>query len=86
MFKETSYTNRLTFFQKIRSIDLILIFCVLILGGISTFAMYSSEGGRMLYYTKSHLLRFSVFFVLMIFFWAILMMFYLNYIIKLKFN
>ena len=67
MFKETSYTNRLTFFQKIRSIDLILIFCVLILGGISTFAMYSSEGGQMLYYTKSHLLRFSVFFVLMIF-------------------
>ena len=67
MFKETSYTNRLTFFQKMRSIDLILIFCVLILGGISTFAMYSSEGGQMLYYTKSHLLRFSVFFVLMIF-------------------
>ena len=67
MFKETSYTNRLTFFQKIRSIDLILIFCVLILGGISTFAMYSSEGGQILYYTKSHLLRFSVFFVLMIF-------------------
>ena len=66
MFKETSYTNRLTFFQKIRSIDLILIFCVLILGGISTFAMYSSEGGQMLYYTKSHLLRFSVFFVLML--------------------
>ena len=54
MFKETSYTNRLTFFQKIRSIDLILIFCVLILGGISIFAMYSSEGGQMLYYTKSH--------------------------------
>ena len=67
MFKETSYTNRLTFFQKIRSIDLILIFCVLILGVVSTFAMYSSEGGQMLYYTKSHLLRFSVFFVLMIF-------------------
>ena len=67
MFKETSYTNRLTFFQKIRSIDLILIFCVLRLGGISTFAMYSSEGGQILYYTKSHLLRFSVFFVLMIF-------------------
>ncbi len=67
MFKETSYTNRLTFFQKIRSIDLILIFCVLILGGISTFAMYSSEGGQMLYYTKSHLLRFCAFFVLMIF-------------------
>ena len=67
MFKETSYTNRLTFFQKIRSIDLILIFCVLILGGISTFEMYSSEGGQRLYYTKSHLLRFSAFFILMIF-------------------
>ena len=67
MFKETSYTNRLTFFQKIRSLDLILILCVLLLGIISTFAMYSSEGGQMYYYTRSHLLRFSVFFILMIF-------------------
>ena len=67
MFKETSYTNRLTIFQKIRPINLILIFCVLILGGISTFAMYSSEGGQMLDYIKSHLIIFSVLFVLMMF-------------------
>ena len=30
--------------------------------------------------------NFFVFFILMIFFWAFLMIFYLNYIIKLKFN
>ena len=30
--------------------------------------------------------NFFVFFILMIFFWAILMFFYLSYLIKLKFN
>jgi hypothetical protein len=30
--------------------------------------------------------NFLLFFILMIFFWAALMIFYLNYIIKLKFN
>ena len=52
------------FFEKIRSIDYLLIIITLILGIISSFAMYSTDGGEFLYHTKSHILRFGIFFVL----------------------
>ena len=53
-----------SFFEKIRSIDYLLIIIILILGIISSFAMYSTDGGEFLYHTKSHILRFGIFFVL----------------------
>ena len=62
MFQPGSYTEQLTFFQKFKSLDFWLILCVLILGAIGTISMYSSEGGDFLYYTKSHIIRFTVFF------------------------
>ena len=62
MFFQSQLSNQLTFFQKIKSIDYILLLCVLVIGVISGFAMYISEGGELLYHTKSHLIRFSVFF------------------------
>ena len=68
MYQRTAYSNERTFFQKVRSFDYLLIICVLLLGIISTFSMYSSEGGQVLYYTKSHFIRFSVFFLLMLVF------------------
>ena len=51
----------------------------------------SSILGPLTYFAGSHLGLINInnlflFFALMIFFWAILMIFYLNYIIKLKFN
>ncbi len=67
MFHQSSYSEKLTFFQKLRSFDFILIFCVLILGIISNLSMYSTDGGEFLYHSKSHLLRFIVFFSMMIF-------------------
>ncbi len=67
MFQQTSYSYQLTFFQKVRSLDFWLIFCILALGIIGTFSMYSSEGGEILFYTKSHIIRFVVFFTMMIF-------------------
>ena len=67
MFQQTSYTDQITFFQKIRRLDYWLIFCVLALGIIGTFSMYSSEGGEILFYTRSHIIRFGVFFIMMIF-------------------
>tara|TARA_B100001175_G_C19495530_1_gene635042 strand:- start:410 stop:1534 length:1125 start_codon:yes stop_codon:yes gene_type:complete len=67
MFQQTSYSDQLTFFQKIRSLDYWLIFCILSLGGVGIFSMYSSEGGEILFYTKSHIIRFSIFFTMMIF-------------------
>ncbi len=67
MFQQFHYSNQLTFFQKIRSFDFTLLFCILIIGIISIFAMYSTDGGDALYHTKNHILRFMIFFSLMIF-------------------
>ena len=67
MLRQISYSDQLTFFQKLRSIDLVLILCIIVIGIISIFAMYSTDGGEVLYHTKNHVLRFFVFFSLMIF-------------------
>ena len=48
--------------DKIFSIDYVLVFSILILGIISMFAMYSTDGGEFKYHTNSHILRFFVFF------------------------
>ena len=66
MFKNNSYTDRISFFQKLKSLDYILIVCILLLGIISSFSMYSTDGGELLYHTKSHIIRFGVFFFMMI--------------------
>ena len=48
--------------DKILSIDYVLVFSILILGIVSMFAMYSTDGGEFKYHTNSHILRFFVFF------------------------
>ena len=65
MFQQMSYTDQ-TFLQKVRSFDFTLIICILSLGIISSFSMYSTDGGELLYHSKSHILRFGVFFGMMI--------------------
>ena len=67
MFIHSSLSNQSTFFQKLRSLDYILLLCVLVLGIISSFAMYSTDGGELLYHSESHIIRFVVFFIMMIF-------------------
>ena len=66
MLKQLSFTGQINFFQKIKSFDYWLLVCILLLGLISSLSMYSSEGGQMLYYTESHIIRFTVFFSLML--------------------
>ena len=68
MLNRTSFTDQLTFFQKLRGLDYILISCILMVGIISSFSMYSTDGGEFLYHSKSHILRFVVFFTMMIVF------------------
>ena len=68
MFQETALSGQITFFQKLRSLDYILLFCILILGLVSSLSMYSTEGGEILYHTKSHVLRFLIFFCMMLIF------------------
>ena len=62
----SSNYSDLSFFQKVRSLDYILLICILALGVISSFSMYSTDGGEFLYHSKSHILRFIIFFSMMI--------------------
>ena len=66
MFQTRTISNQLTFFQKLRSFDFTLLFCIFIIGIISCYSMYSTDGGELLYHSKSHIIRFLVFFVMMI--------------------
>ena len=66
MFQSRSIQSSLSFKDKLFSIDYTLVLSVLILGIVSMFAMYSTDGGEFKYHTSSHILRFSVFFVMFI--------------------
>ena len=84
------FNSQITFFQKLRNFDYILLTCILLLGLISVTAMYSTDGGEILFHTKSHISKFLIFFTMMIFmsffnikFWHYFA--YLFYIIVLSF-
>ena len=64
MFQPRSIQSSLSFKDKLFSIDYILVFSVLILGIVSMFAMYSTDGGEFKYHTESHILRFFIFFIM----------------------
>ena len=64
MFTSRSIQSSLSLREKIYSIDYLLLFSILLLGVISMFAMYSTAGGSYDYHTKSHIIRFVVFFFL----------------------
>ena len=57
-------SHNTSFLEKVKSVDYVLVFVVLAIGIISCFAMYSTDGGSFSYYTKSHIIRFSIFFCL----------------------
>ena len=67
MFNPRSIQSSMSFRDKFFSLDFILIFAILILGILSMFAMYSTDGGEYKYHTKSHILRFSIFFFMFFF-------------------
>ena len=62
MFQPRSIQSSLSFRDKLLSIDYFLVVSILILGIVSMFAMYSTDGGEFKYHTESHILRFFVFF------------------------
>jgi len=66
-FQQSSFSNQFTLFQKIKNLDYVLLLCILLLGIISSFSMYSTDGGEILYHTKSHIYKFLIFFPMMIF-------------------
>ncbi len=61
-----SFNNQLSFFQKIKNFDYVLLICILLLGLISALSMYSTDGGEILFHSKSHVSKFLIFFPMMI--------------------
>ena len=62
MFRARSIQSSLSIKDKFLSLDYLLIFSIFILGLVSILAMYSTDGGELKYHTKSHILRFFIFF------------------------
>ena len=62
MLQPRSIQSSLGMRDKILSLDYVLIISILVLGIVSMFAMYSTDGGEFKYHTNSHILRFFVFF------------------------
>ena len=62
MFQPRSIQSSMTLRDKIMSMDYVLLLSILLLGIISMFAMYSTDGGKFDYHTKSHIIRFGIFF------------------------
>jgi len=67
IYSRSSFYSSLSLKEKISQLDFILLFSILLLGTISIFAQYSSSGGQFDYYSKSHAIRFSIFFILFLF-------------------
>ena len=66
MYLHSRINNKNNFFQKIKDLDFILLFSILLLWFISLGTMYSTEGGQILFHTKSHFFKFSIFILLML--------------------
>ena len=67
MYQQNSLNQQTTIIQKIKNFDYILLICILLLGLISAFSMYSTDGGEFLFHSKSHISKFIIFFMMMIF-------------------
>ena len=87
MYQHTRLSNNsFGFFQKFRNFDYILLACILLLGFISLATMYSTDGGNILFHTKSHFVKLIVFTTMMLIFSFINIKFwfsigYLSYLI-----
>ena len=69
MYQHTRLTsNNFNFFQKFKNFDYILLFCILLLGFISLATMYSTDGGKILFHTKSHFVKLITFTLMMLVF------------------
>ena len=66
MYLHSKLENKGNFFRKIKELDFILLVCILLLGFISLTTMYSTDGGQVLFHTKSHFSKFIIFTLLML--------------------
>ena len=68
MVPNNQFSDEKTFLEKVKSFDFVLLVVILLLGIISCFAMYSTDGGQLKYHTNSHILKFSIFFAMFLIF------------------
>jgi len=66
MFQHDRLNSEITFLQKVKSLDYILLISIILLSVLSVFIMYSTDGGEILFHTKNHSIKLLVFFPLMI--------------------
>ena len=66
MFYHNRLNSDLSLFQKIKEVDYILLISIILLSLISLLVMYSTDGGDILYHTKSHFMKLIIFFPLML--------------------
>ena len=67
MYQHARFTsNQFGFFQKFKNFDYLLLVCILLLGFISLATMYSTDGGKVLFHTKSHFVKLVFFTIMMI--------------------
>ena len=83
MYLHNRLNKKNNFFQKIKELDFILLISILLLGMISLATMYSTDGGQILFHTKSHFSKFIIFtsLMLIISFFNIRFWFSISYII-----
>ena len=62
MFQYNRLDSDLTFVQKVKNLDYILLFSIILLSTISVLVMYSTDGGEILYHTRSHFIKLLIFF------------------------
>ena len=66
MYQHKRLNTELNFFQKVKNLDYVLLICIILLSLTSIMVMYSTDGGELLYYTKSHMIKILVFLCLML--------------------
>jgi rod shape determining protein RodA len=67
MYQHTRLNNnKFSFFQKFKNFDYTLLVCILLLGFISLATMYSTDGGKVLFHTKSHFIKLIIFTLMML--------------------
>ncbi len=66
MYQHNRLSKENNIFQKVGELDYLLLSCIIILGAISLATMYSTDGGEILFHTRSHFIKFVLFFFMML--------------------
>ncbi len=66
MYQHSKLNSDVNYFQKLKNLDFTLLFCILFIGFLSFITMYSTDGGEILFHTRSHFLKFIIFFTMML--------------------